>query len=168
MEHEQSRRHLYVSILDWAVDHHPETALALTSEMALYWSRKGYGTEGRRWIQEALAAHVEQNFTKARKLLKQSQEIFRHNHNRWFSEAPMMTSGMVEFWDGNFIQSRQNFEEALSIFQEAGDQQFTTVSLSWLADLDRVEKQYCKAAHCIVLPSCSGPRRLCAGRARCR
>ena len=40
--------------LEWAIEQDPELALQVSGDLALFWGRRGYISEGRRWLQESI------------------------------------------------------------------------------------------------------------------
>lgn len=50
IEHDNMR-----AALAWALELNPEVALRLAASLTTFWQRRGYLTEGRRWVQDALA-----------------------------------------------------------------------------------------------------------------
>jgi len=56
------------SALAWSMEHEPATALCLAVAMWRYWLAHGLMAEGRRWVEEVLAANPEPNALRARAL----------------------------------------------------------------------------------------------------
>ena len=242
--------------LEWAIGRDPELALQVSGDLALFWGRRGYISEGRRWLQESIrrvaslnAASGEANrrrkqaqsrafmglgtlflvegqyhaaiepletsialsrqisdlsnlsyalgllglirqlmgdLNQARSLAEEGYAIgqkiqdgqgipmamtvlglqmmrqgddfetsqryirgiidmLRAQGNEWFAATALYGLGMLHLNQGNPVTGRARMLEGYEIFREMGDRQFSNITLSALADFDRLEGDHAQA-----------------------
>lgn len=108
--------------VEWGLDNRPEAALQLSGDLAVYWSRLGYGSEASRWLQAGLervatlplvegTAARERQFNRARAL-----------DGLAFANATL----------GELITGKHYAEESLAIWVELGVQRQRVMTLVML------------------------------------
>jgi tetratricopeptide (TPR) repeat protein len=130
------------SALTWALEAgEPETALRLGRALNGYWRLRGHLTEGRTWLERALAldGEVERSLTgrvlgglgnlsnelgdyaRARSAYEESLAIWRELGDRWFTAAVLANLGQLARNEGDFPQAKALLGESLVIWRELGD-----------------------------------------------
>ena len=117
-----------------------ETSLRLAGALAWFWGMRGPFTEGRRWLEGALAAsggsaaarakalngaglmaHAEGDFDAALPLLARSAAIYRQEADTWGTAFSLGCLGVMEHYIGDFEQAACDYEESVALFQAVGD-----------------------------------------------
>ncbi|MDQ3227210.1 MAG: tetratricopeptide repeat protein [Chloroflexota bacterium] len=95
--------------LDWSIVHASETALRIAAGFWQFWQQKGYWSEGRGWLERALATE---------------------------SDAPpsvraavLAGAGSMADRQNDFVQARAFFEESLALARQGGDERRAARSL---------------------------------------
>ena len=102
-----------------------EPGMQLADALYLFWQLRGFFSEGRRWLETMLSRDSKATtFLRARAL----------------SGTGFMTIHM-----GDFAQTRVYWEQALSLFQELGDNRQIGWQLTYLAYLTQQERDYSRA-----------------------
>jgi non-specific serine/threonine protein kinase len=100
--------------LAWAIERRDaETALLMASALQRYWTTQGYGSEGRRWLEQALATDVVATPGVRAKALA--------------------VAALINYYQGDYERAAALGEDALALFRELGDQNGTALSLGTLA-----------------------------------
>ena len=133
----------------WSLDAgDAETALQLCVFLARFWLERGYLSEGRLWLDEALAADAEGSPTRARALtasgvLSHYQADYDHAEELCGSALELSRSlgdpkgvaeavtglALVKRTRGDYGEAEALFREALSIYEELGDEEGTARTL---------------------------------------
>lgn len=106
--------------LRWALDHsESETALRLCSALGLYWFLHGHQSEGRRWIEAALATQSSASVaTRAQTLMR---------------------AGRLASNQGDYAPAKRFYEASLTLWRELGDQRGIARALGRLGQLDSLQ-----------------------------
>lgn len=142
--------------LDWSIDDaDPEAALRLAGALFHFWWVRGYVTEGRRRLDEALSregtvdpkvratalfaagflAHAQYDFTTSQALSEQCLDLSREAGFKWGISGALFNLGIVASWLRAPEEARSLLEEGLAIGRELGDKFQVGISLFWLANL---------------------------------
>jgi predicted ATPase/transcriptional regulator with XRE-family HTH domain len=118
------------------------TALRLAGALGHFWWRRGYGGEGRQWLESALAlpgasgrtalrakvlfeagqlARQQGDYAAARPLLEESRAISLELGDQGGVARTLWALGLVAAWSGDRAAARPLFEEAVALAREAGD-----------------------------------------------
>ena len=143
-----------------------EAALLLAGALFPFWHIRGYISEGRRWLEAAMAvenqvdtlkhspcrakallahgvlAYVQGDRLTAQSTLEESLSIYRELNDRVGMGHVLHRLAAIPFWHGDYATARSLYEESLSIFQEAGDAWGIGNSLYGLARLARWEGNF--------------------------
>jgi predicted ATPase/class 3 adenylate cyclase len=142
--------------LTWALERKEvEVALRLGGALSFFWSGRGYHSEGRRWLEEALAiegrgssevramalagvgwlALQQGDFDRAEEACEEGLELLAHE-GREASEAKLSLlacSGWMAWEKEEHGQAKQLFEEGLALSREMRDTWWLATSLSNMA-----------------------------------
>ena len=152
--------------LDW-FEASGETQLLLGMEGALmdFWGAKGHLTEGRRRLEDALAADKSPTAARAKALnaaadmsighadvaaarsyATEALALHRQLGDTWGTAGSLYLLGHADADDEDYESAKQSWEESRRLFDEIGDRYFTLLAmrmLSWaydeLGDLDRAQ-----------------------------
>ena len=147
-EHDNMRAALRSSLEVGAV----ETALRLCAALWGFWLERGYGSEGRHWLELALAAgddadvavraraltgagmlaHYEGDYAAAEALCRESIELHAVAEDRRGAAVALEGLALAVRTRGNFSAAQTLFGEALSIFRDLGDAEGTARTLNRL------------------------------------
>ena len=120
-EHENLR-----AALEWALDRRPLQALEIAGNLALFWSRHGYATEGRRWLQEAIQRC---------EVLSAGQGLDPLSYASARAKA-ITGMGVLFFVQGDFRQAASLLEEGVHLWREVGDMYGLSFSLALLSQVN--------------------------------
>jgi predicted ATPase/DNA-binding NarL/FixJ family response regulator len=126
--------------LAWALDHEPRTALRLAGGLWPFWRDRGYWSEGRGWLERALAADptaapreraralcgagalaANQDDAAALPLLAESVTLWRRIGDPAGLGAALVELGAYRQVSGEIAAARDAWEEALSLARERED-----------------------------------------------
>jgi predicted ATPase/transcriptional regulator with XRE-family HTH domain len=128
--------------LEWSQgpDGDPETALRLGGSLAWFWRIRGYISEGRAWLDRALAQesesprarmkavagagwvlHVQHESAIARRLLDESLRLAEELGDRWTVAWVLHLLGRVAYFDGDPETARVRARQSHDIAKELGD-----------------------------------------------
>ena len=162
-EHDNMR-----AALSWALERKEvEVALRLGGALWWFWSVRGYQSEGRRWLEEALAmegrgspevramalagagvlAWEQGDFDRAQEACEEGLELLA-NEGREASEAKLSLLaclGWVAWQREEYGQAKQLFEESLALSREMGDTWWIANSLLGLAVVSHSRGDYERA-----------------------
>jgi predicted ATPase/class 3 adenylate cyclase/Tfp pilus assembly protein PilF len=151
-EHDNMR-----AALSWALERNEvEVALRLGVALSWFWSVRGYQSEGRRWLQEALAmdgrgspevramalagagslALEQGDLDRTQKTCEEGLELLAHEAKEEASEAKLLLLGSLGWvaWEReDYGQAGELFEEGLALSREMNDTWWLANSLSNLA-----------------------------------
>jgi predicted ATPase/DNA-binding CsgD family transcriptional regulator len=104
--------------LRWAIEHREvDTAQRLAGALQPFWFRRGYWSEGRRWLEDALA--MDSGATQ----------------NQFFRAKALFEAGMLARFQGDFARARILCEQSLASYRTLGDK---PAMLKALAQLSRI------------------------------
>ncbi len=119
------------------------TALRLAGSIWWFWYLRGYLSEGRRWLEEAIAAAGA--FPAASgKRRGESESESAPSMNRWRARA-LAGAGILAYYQGNSSQAGARCGESLAIFRQLGDKRGIAVALHGLAAVARLGGSYAAA-----------------------
>jgi predicted ATPase/DNA-binding NarL/FixJ family response regulator len=126
--------------LDWALQSKPDAALRLSGALGWFWWGRDYHSEGRRWLDRALAAnreptparmkalhaagwlaHHQRDLAEARALLEESLAIARDLGDRASVAWALHCLGRVAYFEKEPAAARSLGEQSLTVAQEVGD-----------------------------------------------
>ncbi len=161
-EHDNLRR-----ALEWskAEDGGAEAWLRLAGALHWFWFTRGYASEGREWLEEALSTSEKTStpararalcgagiltrrqgdFSRAGILLQESLGLFRELRNTWGSAFSLHHLAHLAENQGDSGQATALFEESLALFREAGDKWGVGWSLSCLGNMALLQGDYSRA-----------------------
>ncbi len=139
-EHDNLRAALYWSVEQEGVTG-VETVLQLSLALYQFWMVSGYVSEGRRWLERALArseesvtlgrarglvsagtlVFLQDDYDQAEALLRQSQIVYLKLADATGAGIALQKLGQVALARGNYALACSLTEEALAYFREAGD-----------------------------------------------
>lgn len=170
-----SEQSLWLSILDEDYDDlrsalswfsrmagNEENLLRMTGSLWRYWEIRGHFTEGRGWLETALAkneksteflranalggagvlARQQGDYIRAKVLHEQSLSLFRSMGNALGAARQLNALGEIAQYLGDYANSIEMHEESLSIRHEIGDEEGISVSLRQLGVIARDRGQY--------------------------
>ncbi len=148
LEHDNVR-----AALGWLMDREPEAALRLAGALWQFWMMHGYSSEGRRWLEAALAQRgaaapltrakalhgaavmtFEQGDIAAARSLHEANLVIRQElkDDRGIAET-LFNLGIVLFYQGDYPAAGSRYEEFLALKRELGDRWGIAVGLSRLS-----------------------------------
>jgi predicted ATPase/class 3 adenylate cyclase len=164
--------------LEWSLETGaPETSLCLAGALWKFWEVRGYLSEGRRWLERALAAsgapspaaramacagagvlaRHQGEYDRARALLDEGLALCRAHDDRRGIAAALNNLGVVARRQGDFDRASALLKESLAIRRELGDDHGIASSLNNLGVLARHQGQYGSAI--ALLEECLALRR---------
>ena len=128
--------------LVWGLAHRPELALRLAAALWRFWHVRAYITEGRRWLEDALAAapagdprarakalsgasviaQMQGRVPEARAFSEGSVALFRELGDMTETAFALNRLGNVEFRAENMERAAAHYEEALVLARDAGNE----------------------------------------------
>jgi predicted ATPase/class 3 adenylate cyclase len=167
-----------------------ETGLRLAAALWRFWSMRGHLSEGRRWLEGAIAtvgggagqaagaawaaalhgagnlAWEQGDYGRARALVEESLALVREMGNRQGVAASLNDLGVVAYEQGEYGRAAALHEESLALFREVGDRWGIAISLSYLGHRASVQGEYGRARalleESLVLARGLGDRRVIA------
>jgi tetratricopeptide (TPR) repeat protein len=127
--------------LRWAIDHgEGEIALRIAGSLGIFWERRGYLTEGRRWLGQALAlgsgdnpatratalyssgilALRQRDHIEADRLLQESRALYQATGNKE-GQSNALSALAVMIADSDYEQAVQLHTESLELRRQIGD-----------------------------------------------
>jgi len=126
--------------LDWALQSRPDAALRLSGALGWFWWGRDYHSEGRRWLERALAAngdltpprmkalhaagwlaHHQRDLAEARALLEESLAIAHDLGDRASVAWALHCLGRVAYFEKEPATARSLAEQSLTVAEEIGD-----------------------------------------------
>jgi predicted ATPase/class 3 adenylate cyclase/DNA-binding XRE family transcriptional regulator len=158
LEHDNLR-----AALGWAIEHdEAETALRLGAALWRFWERHGHASEGRRWLEQALAKSAEAEELWRARALHAAGNMARNQGDypraAEFYEAALVLwrklgdqrgvanslhgVGNTTFDMGDYQRATPILEECLALFRELGDQRNVALELTVLGELALCQGDY--------------------------
>jgi non-specific serine/threonine protein kinase len=120
LEHDNFR-----AALQWGLDHDPESAMRLGGDLAMFWVSRGFGMEGRRWIQAAL--------DRAAALPEPHGERIRQ---RQAAQAKgLIGASQMSYGDGDYQTGLDACQEAVRLYEQLGDRPGLGFALGYLGNM---------------------------------
>jgi non-specific serine/threonine protein kinase len=153
------------SALRWLLETDAAQGLRLATGARRFWTRRGYLTEGRGWLEATLAkavgadakarakaligvgevARQQGDLAAARMFYVEALRMSRETMDRRLVAASSRGLGMVAYMEGDIAAARPLFEEALAAFRELGDTGGVASSLNALGELARTDGELAAA-----------------------
>ena len=108
--------------LDWALQRDPVLGLEMSGELALFWDRRGHGSEGLRWLQEGMK-HVSSMPP------EQGESLLRRKRAR---AAALLAQGLSQVAQGAYGQAMGSLKECVAAWREIGDRASMAFPLAML------------------------------------
>ena len=141
------------------------TALAIAGALHPYWTMRGLASEGRYWLDRALArdtsasaeavvaaylnallAALQRDFPAANALVGQSHAIATELGDPWSRAIALHAEGTVALYGGDLEHARLCDEAALAAYQTLGDSNWSTLALVGVATANTFLGEYAQAA----------------------
>jgi non-specific serine/threonine protein kinase len=131
--------------LSWSLGQNPKAALSLAGALFHFWHIRGYASEGRRWLEAALAvedqagaltltmwrakalrgagvlAWFQGDYEAGRAYYQESLTIYRHLGDQAGAGHALYGLATISFWQADYISARLLYEESLAILKAVGD-----------------------------------------------
>lgn len=153
----------FQSALTWAIRNDPDVAVRLSGALWRYWLAHGYLTEGRRWLEEALAgvpvrrdedgmraidraartkalfgagvlATHQSDYARANELIAQSLGVARSIGDDLQTANSLVGLGINAHYRGDYERSVVQLEEALQIFRRLKHERGTALALNSMSN----------------------------------
>jgi len=152
--------------LEWLLKHSEvEPSLRLAVALWIFWNLRGYRSEGRRWLDEALArsegamiatramalngagalAHSQGDYAQASVLYEQSLALWQEVGDPQGRARVFNNLGRVVQDQGDYAQASVLYEQSLALWQEVGDPQGRVGPLNQLGEVARYQGDYARA-----------------------
>jgi predicted ATPase/DNA-binding CsgD family transcriptional regulator len=152
--------------LAWMIEREPgPTAQRFAGALLRFWDIRGYLSEGRSWLERALAtksdkpdaartrallsaatlARRQGDYPHATELYKESLEASRELNNRSGIASALNNLGVIAHEQAEYPRANELYGEALDIFREDGDRQRTAATLTNLGIVARRQGDYDRA-----------------------
>jgi non-specific serine/threonine protein kinase len=148
--------------VEWAlVSSGGDVALRLTGALAWFWWARDAHTEGRRWLERALAAapdrsparmkalhgagwvaHHQRDADAARRLLGESLAIARELDDTWTVAWALHGLGRVAYFENDPAATRSLAQQSLAVAEEAGDEWLIAFALHLLGIASYLEADH--------------------------
>jgi predicted ATPase/DNA-binding CsgD family transcriptional regulator/TolA-binding protein len=119
------------------------TALRLAGSLWWFWYLRGYLNQGRRWLEETIAAAGAFPAASGKRRRESESESAR-SMNRWRARA-LAGAGILAYYQGNSSQAGALCGESLALFRQLGDKRGIAVTLHGLAAVARLGGSYAAA-----------------------
>jgi predicted ATPase len=152
--------------LRWALDRNrAETAMRLAGALWHFWGMHGYISEGRSWLEAALArggalplalrakvllgagrlACTQDDYEQAFARLEESLALGRASGDRAGTALALHAMGWAALNQGNYARAQPLLERSLALFQDLGDTQNVAVCLASLGSMALFQGDYPRA-----------------------
>jgi predicted ATPase len=149
--------------LEWSLGREPETALRIVGAIYIFWSRRGYLSEGGKWMRAALERNGEEadatlrakaysgignlsrmqgDLEAAELFFQESLRLAREIDDKYLISRSLGGLGIVRFQQGDLIQAKALTEEALAIARELNDGIQISNKLNSLGEIARLQEDY--------------------------
>ena len=112
--------------LRWTLEHEPETALRIAGGLGQFWQMRGYLSEGRAWVDAALAKSGE------------VQSAFR--------ASVLLAAGHIALWQADSAVAMARLEEALVLARVLGETEYVVRALNGLGAIANRDGDTARAA----------------------
>lgn len=160
LERFDQEQHNFQAALAWAVRNDPDVALRLGAALWRYWLAHGYLTQGRWWLEEAIAGVPKQkdgaptpdrqarakalfgagvlathqsDYARASELIAQSLGAARSTDDELQVANSLVGLGISMYYRGEYDRSVSQFEEALQVFRRLGHVRGMSLALNSLS-----------------------------------
>jgi tetratricopeptide (TPR) repeat protein len=152
--------------------------LRLASALWQFWEVRGHLSEGRGWLERALAnasqptlaraqalygagilAWYQSDYARATELYEESLALFRELGDKRGIACALEMIGLVASDEEHLTWAITTFEESLTLFRELGDKHGIATSLRYMGDVIRTQGHY-KRAHALLGESLALSREL--------
>ena len=160
-EHENFR-----AALRWSLRHEGTTALRLGGALGRFWEIRGHLSEGRNWLEQALAHHpdtpasvrakalnglgrltqLQGELFKAETLFEEGLELWRRVENKEGMAASLNRLGTAALAQENYALAERCFQEGLELYETLGDKGGISILLNNCGELARYRKDFAKAS----------------------
>jgi non-specific serine/threonine protein kinase len=113
VEHDNLR-----AALEWGLSHHPELALRLAASLRWFWFHRGYWTEGRAWLDQALMANESSPNAKQASMRARA----------------LLGTGVLAWTQGDRGAARRTLEDSVTLARTLGDDHLLAESTHFLAN----------------------------------
>lgn len=149
--------------LDWSLQHgHGEMGLRMGTALALFWKDRAHLSEGRRWLDLALAAspdagaplrakelrvagmsaRVQGDYEPARARLEESARLYREMEDRQGAAIVSTYLGGLARLQGDFDRAAQLLEESLPVHRELDDHYYLPTVFANLGEVRMRQGDY--------------------------
>jgi ATP/maltotriose-dependent transcriptional regulator MalT len=142
-----------------------ELALRLGGALSQFWDIRGYVSEGRHWLEQALDASekvrsaarakvltgagqlatTHDDFGQAEALCGEGLALYRELGDRRGSATALTSLGYTALMRSNYAAAHARLEEALALFREVGDIGGSALALQFLASVLYYQGEYARA-----------------------
>ena len=173
LERFDEERYNFQAAITWALEHDPDLALRLSAALWRYWLAHGYLTEGRKWLEEAIArvprqidgvitsdkptrtkalfgagvlATHQADYARANELVAQSLGVARLIGDKLQMANSLVGLGINAHYRGDYARAIAMIEEALPIFRELEHSSGAALALNSLSNSVLCQGDYARAA----------------------
>lgn len=160
LEREHDNLH---SAMEWSLENEPETALRIVAAIRLFWDRRGYLSEGRRWISQALEKSGESadpklrakaymgigniswqqgNLESAEMFFQESLRLSREINDEYWIARSLSGLGVVKTRQGDLSEAKALMEESLILARKLNDKTQVSNRLNSLGEIAREQEDY--------------------------
>src|SRR5205823_6120681 len=122
--------------LDWTIGHgESEIALRLAGSLGIFWERRGYLTEGRRWLKQVLELPV----TSSEHRVASTESGGNSLGTRYsllatrYRAIALYSCGILALRQRDYTSAQSLLEQSRSLYKEQGDKEGLSNALSALA-----------------------------------
>ncbi len=151
------------AVLEWALEHRQENALAIVGAIRSFWNRRGYLSEASKWIKLALEKNGEDADPKllakaylalgdstwgqgdsktAARSYQESLRFARQINDKFWISTALRGLGYIRRVEGNLSEAKQLIEESLELARELNDTRLISLRLNSLGEIARAEDDY--------------------------
>ncbi len=136
--------------LRWSITgHETETALRISAALLRFWFVRGYHSEGRQWLNEALSIPGRRTKDKgpiSSFVLRPSSEDEAHYQTELSARAKALnTAGLLAYPQGEYTAAHTLLKESLDLFRKLGDKQNIAFVLNGLGIVVQQQGDYVQA-----------------------
>jgi predicted ATPase/DNA-binding CsgD family transcriptional regulator len=114
------------AVFTWLIEREEsEAALRLSNALCPFWELRSYLSEGRQWLERALAASSRASVATRAKTLT--------------------SAGLLAYFQGDYASTQTYCERSMVLFRELGDRHSTAFNLTTLAMMERSRGRYAEA-----------------------